>query len=293
MEPSVPLLLATVVAVVLFSFAIGLDTRWGAIRDIFVHPKAVLVGLLGQYLLLPSIATLLILMLKPPIEVGFGMLLLASAPGGTLSNGFVYIMRGDFILSVVLTTISSIASPLSMATILVVTSAIAYGARESVSVPVVQTMLTLFVLVLIPIAVGYVVYRMFPERVLAIHKWVDPGATISLIICVTFSLYTARDALMESLSVSFAPGGLLVGLSFIAATGLAVLARLSMRQSITIAFEVGLQNIAMVIVVATQVLGRPEFAIFPLVYGSAALAVFVPLAFIIRRLNRQPAAPAT
>ena len=300
MEPSLTLLIPTVMTVALFSFAIGLDARWDAFRELVLRPRPVLVGLFGQYLMLPLIAVAIVLIVKPPVEIGLGIFILASAPGGVLSNGIVYLMRGDFVLSVTLTTISSIASPISMATILVAATAFAYGASENVTVPMAQTMATLFVLVFIPIALGYTVYRIWPASVAGIHKWVDPAATIGLVFSVVMSLYSSREVLAASLADSLVPGILLVGLGLMGAMAIACAARLSLRQTLSITFEVGFQNIAMAIVIAAQVMGRPELAIFPLVYGSASLAVFVPLALLIRQMKigaslepaRQDAAPA-
>lgn len=285
MEPSLTLLIPTILTVAMFSFAIGLDTRWDAFRDLVRRPRPVLAGLFGQYLMLPIIAVTIVLIVKPPVEIGLGIFILASAPGGILSNGIVYLMRGDFVLSVTLTTISSIASPISMATILVAATALAYGASESISVPVMQTMMTLFVLVFVPISLGYLVHKFWSRSVPRIHKWVDPMATVGLILSVAMSLYSTRDVLAESLADSLVPGLLLVGLGLIGAIGISWVARLTLRQTLSITFEVGFQNIAMAIVVAAQVMGRPELAIFPLVYGSANLAVFVPFAFLIRQLN--------
>ncbi|MEM8987622.1 MAG: hypothetical protein AAGC95_12970 [Pseudomonadota bacterium] len=278
-----PLLIATTsFTVIVFSLAIGLDTTWRAAEALIRNPRAVLVGVIGQYIILPAIGVAVVIGLSLPVEIGFGLLILASAPGGTLSNALVYLMRGDTMLSVILTSISSLASPLSMATILTLTTALTYGQTDTIVAPFLQTFLTLIVLVFIPLLAGYGLKAIWKNAHIVLKPWLDRSGGLGLVITVTMIVWINIDLLLKNLMASLPAAALLIFSAGFIAWLLTRTAGLGRKQTTAILFEVGLQNIALATIVAVQVLQNPQLAVFPVVYGCVSLVAFLPATFYMR-----------
>ena len=99
-------ILTALLAFIMFSVAIGLDMA--AFKKVLGNLKAVLVGLVSQLIVLPLLTLLLIFMWQPTPSMALGMIVVASCPGGNVSNYFTTLSRGDVALSVTLTSLVSV-----------------------------------------------------------------------------------------------------------------------------------------------------------------------------------------
>jgi BASS family bile acid:Na+ symporter len=86
---------------------LGLALTPQDIKNVFVMPKAVSVGLVGQLILLPILAFVLASVLAPTPAIAVGAIVLAACPGGVTSNAYSFASRGDVALSVTLTAVTS------------------------------------------------------------------------------------------------------------------------------------------------------------------------------------------
>ncbi|HSP80953.1 MAG TPA: bile acid:sodium symporter family protein [Myxococcaceae bacterium] len=115
-EPDARRLLAGLLALIMFSVALGLRPR--DFREVLQRPRPVLVGLVAQVLALPALTLLLSLVLAPTPSIALGMIVVAACPGGNVSNFLTLISRGDAALSVTLTALTStlavVATPASI-----------------------------------------------------------------------------------------------------------------------------------------------------------------------------------
>ena len=91
-------------------FGVALDMKVSDFRGITSAPRATLVGLLGQFVLLPAVAFGLALLLKPAPSIALGMLLVAACPGGNLSNFLTHFARGNTALSITISAFSTLGS---------------------------------------------------------------------------------------------------------------------------------------------------------------------------------------
>ncbi len=96
------------IALGIIMFGLGLDLTPADFRRIGKHPRAVLVALAAQLLILPAVCFGLVLLFDLPPLLGIGMMLLAASPGGTTANLFSHLFRGDDALNITLTAINSI-----------------------------------------------------------------------------------------------------------------------------------------------------------------------------------------
>jgi BASS family bile acid:Na+ symporter len=100
--------LNAVLALIMFGIALDLDGR--AFQRVGRAPRAVVAGLAGVFVLFPAATFLMIRVLEPPPSVALGMLLVASCPGGNMSNFLTHLARGNTALSITLTALSTMAA---------------------------------------------------------------------------------------------------------------------------------------------------------------------------------------
>lgn len=100
-----------ILAFVMFGVALGI--KFQMFKDVFKNPKSVILGILLQWVMLPAITSILAIILNPIITpmVAIGMILVASCPGGNISNFMSAFSKGNVELSVSMTAVTTIAAP--------------------------------------------------------------------------------------------------------------------------------------------------------------------------------------
>ena len=264
-------------------------------RRVARQPRAVVVALLCQVLLLPAVAFLLVeaFGLRPDLAVGF--MLLAAAPGGPMANLFSHLFKGDLALNISLTAINSVAAVVTLP--LITNLAVHHFLHDGTAVglqfgKVVQA----FAVVLVPVAVGMLVRRRSAGFADRMDRPVRTASSVFLGLVVLMAIVQERAHIAEY----FAAVGL-VSLLFAVisiAVGFAVprLARVPMAQAVACSFEIGIHNSAMAMLIAVSVLGSTAMAVPASVYAIVVWPVALALGFGLRaaRLRAEPApVPAT
>ena len=262
------------VALGIIMFGLGLDLTVADFRRVGRHPRAVLVALACQLLLLPTICFGLVVLFDLPALLGIGMMLLAASPGGTTANLFSHLFRGDVALNITLTAINSIVSILTLP---VITSiAIAwYDRSDSVSMPFVEVV-KVFVIVLVPVAIGMAVRASRPGFAARMDKPVRIASAVILAVLVLGILLDERDnvgaylADVGLVAALFCATSLVVGYAVPRAAGVVE------DQAIASSMEIGVHNGTLAIFVALEVLDSVQISIPAAVYsiimfGFAAL----------------------
>src|SRR5262245_35549255 len=148
------------IALAIIMFGLGLGLTAADFRRVGKHPKAVVVALVCQLVLLPAVCFGLVVLFDLPPLLGIGMLLLAASPGGTTANLFSHLFRGDVALNISLTAVNSVISLFTLP--LITNLAIDYYDRgDDVSLPL-SEVVQVFAIVLVPVAVGMVVRQRSP-----------------------------------------------------------------------------------------------------------------------------------
>jgi len=91
-------------------FGVALDMKWEDFRGIRAAPRAVLIGMAAQFLLLPAAAWALTMLLRPQPSIALGVILVACCPGGNISNFLTNFARGNTALSVTMTAFSTVGA---------------------------------------------------------------------------------------------------------------------------------------------------------------------------------------
>jgi len=254
------------VGLVLMMTGMGLALSPADLKNVIVFPKAAAIGLGGQLLLLPLIAFLLAVLLAPTPAVAVGAVILAACPGGVTSNGFVFASRGDLALSITLTAVTSILTVFTIPLLTALAMYFFYHDEVIPRLPVVKMILRLAALTILPILAGMLFRRIWP--VLA-DTLVEPLRRIAvwfLVILILGTIVSSREAIVENLYDAGMIALALNVLTMSAGFGLARLFGLSVAQTISITYEVGLQNLALALTVTLTILQFPALATVALVY---------------------------
>lgn len=276
------------VALGIIMFGLGLDLTLGDFARIGRRPKAVAVALACQLIVLPIVCFGLVLLFRLPPILAVGMMLLAASPGGTTANLYSHLFRGDVALNISLTAINSVIAVVTLP--LIVNAAIAWFQPGDGQVGLqLRKTLEVFAIVLVPVALGMLARAAKPDLAKAMDKPVRIGSALILTVVILGAVAANLDVLMEY-AVSLAGITVLfcllsLGLGFVVPR----LFQIDRRQSIASAFEVGLHNATLSIVIAQSVLQNPDMSLPAAVYGVLMFPIAAVFGTVIAR---QPATKA-
>lgn len=265
-------------------FGLGLGLTPGDFARVGKHPRAVLVALGCQLVLLPAICFGLVLLFDLPPLLGIGMMLLAASPGGTTANLYSHLFRGDVALNITLTAINSV---ISVVTLPIITSlAIRYYDRgDEVQLPLVEVV-KVFVLVLAPVLLGMAVRHRSPGFAARMDKPVRIASAIILAVLVLAILLGELDKVADYFAAVGAVAGLFCALSLVVGYVVPKALGITEAQAIASSMEIGVHNATLAIFVAVEVLDSVEISVPAAVYS---LFMFVLAAiwgvFVSRRVG--------
>lgn len=263
----------------LIMMGMGLTLVTNDFKRVLKYPKAVGIGLTNQLLLLPIIGFALANIMPLAPEYAVGVMLLVLCPGGTTSNLFTYLAKGDVALSVTMTAIASIVTVFSIPIVLSFSLIYFMGAGSEFQLPVLKTVLTLVLLTIIPISVGMLIKRFAPRVADNSQKYVSRFGVIFLAFLVAFLSYVQRDIIVEAF-LATGPVSLLLNLSTMALgyyTSKWFGLNLAQRTSVTL--EVGLQNSTLSIFMALTLLANYKMSLMPAIY---TLIMFLTAGILVR-----------
>lgn len=254
-------------ALFLIMFGIGLSLRLLDFKNIVTSPRVVAIGLCAQMVLLPLIAFGLALVFALPQEIAVGLIIIALAPGGATSNMFSYLCKGDVSLSITLTALASVITPFSIPVLADASMHYFMGSNVAFSLPVGETIMKLFVITVVPVVLGMLVLA-YGERVAKKIEPVFKWLSILFLLLIIALIVLKNSANMASF---FAQAGLatlvLNVVALLVGYQLARFTKLSHPQSITIGFEVGIQNGTLALVVAGTLIGNSVMMIPAVTYS--------------------------
>lgn len=234
-------------------WSVALHLRKQNFLAVIHSPKQVLAGLTAQWLALPLISLALVWMSNPPPEVALGIFLVASCPGGNMSNFLSHLGRGNTALSVVLTTITSFAAFVTTPAIFFALGNLYPGTQSvlrEISVNGVELFKTLTAVVLIPLLIGLFLGQQKSKLVATLKQWAPKAALFLFIILIIGALYTNRDLfqvnLIQILLFVFAHNIL----ALLAGFALALLFKVDQPTRLTVTLETGIQNSGLGLVIA-------------------------------------------
>jgi bile acid:Na+ symporter, BASS family len=270
-------------ALAIVMLGLGLSLTTGDFLRVGRQPKAVLIALALQLLVLPAICFGLVVLFDLPPLLAVGMLLLAASPGGTTANLFSHLFRGDVALNISLTAVNSL---IAVVTLPVVTNlAIDWFDPADAGTLGLQFGKTaqVFAVVLVPVAIGMLIRQQRPAFAERMDKPVRMLSAVVLALVVVGTML----AEWENIGGYLRDTGLPVLLFCLASLTLGfVVPRMlgvDERQAIASAFEIGVHNATLAIAVAISVLGSVELAVPAAVYGVLMFPIAAVFGWAITR----------
>lgn len=276
------------IALGVIMLGLGLSLTVADFKRVLVYPRAVIVGLSCQLLMLPVVCYLVAkgFGLAPVLAVG--LMLLSATPGGASANLYSHLANGDVALNITLTAINSVLSLITLP-IIVNLSLIAFMGEGKVIPLQFSKVVQIFAIVLVPVAVGMWIKHQFNAFADRMQKPVKLLSVFFLVGVIALVAFREQDNLLLN-----AP---LVGLAALTfnlaslATGYFVprLLRLDRRQCIAIGMEIGIHNgtLAIAIALSPLMLNNPAMAIPAAIYSGI---MFCTAALFGWWVNRRPAA---
>lgn len=276
--------IALPVALFAVLFGMGLSLVPADFRRVVLYPKAKIVGLCCQLLLLPAVAFALALLFRLPGELAVGLMVLAACPGGATSNVITHLAKGDTALSVTLTAVSSMVCVFTIPWIVGWSMNWFMGSGAAVALPFWKTLGQLALVTILPILCGMAVRHALPAFARRLER---PASIFSLVfLALIIAVAVARE---KDLAHQFAVAGpaaitlniLTMALGF----GAGWLAGLPRAQRVTISIEAGIQNGTLALGITLGLLDSPHIATPSVVY---CLFMFFTGALMVAWFGRGP-----
>ena len=263
----------------LLMFDLGLTLRFEDFGKVFRRPWPIAVALVGQLVLLPLIALGLAWAFNLTPVFFIGLILIACCPGGSSSNIFSKLAGGDVALSVILTALSSIITLFTIPLIMSWATRIV-GESVGITLPVGNLIKQNLLLMLLPVLVGIGIHYIWPDAAGRIDKVLSRLAFPLLMVLITVFFIQHYRTILDNLG---RVGVCVTALILVAITCSSLLSRLvrnSAEQRKTVVIEVGMQNAAQAIAIASSpfIFANEEMAIPAILYSlmmNVVLLIYV------------------
>ena len=255
---------------IVLMFLLGTELNKEAFINVARHPKAVVLGMVGQIILLPLIAFTLAWALNLPPVYFMGLVLIACCPGGSSSNVFSMLAKGDVALSVTLTAVSSIITLFTLPVIMEFTSYfVSHNAGTTIELPVGKLLMQNIILFFIPLLVGLLLRYKRPVWAAKVSRVLNKTAFPALMLLALLFFLQYTQEIMENFRLIGFACGMLIITSILCSSLLSRIGKLTNAVRHTIVIEVGMQNAAQAIAIATSpfIFNSGEMAIPAIIYA--------------------------
>ncbi len=285
MEGSILTTVILPLSLAIIMIGMGMSLTIDDFKRVLVYPKATILGLFNQLIMLPIIGFVLVSVfsIEPMMAVGF--MIIVACPGGVTSNLITHVAKGDIALSITMTAISSFVTIVTIP--LIVSYAIFHfmgDGKAVVEMDVLDAILKVMVITIIPITIGMLIRHFKPAFAQQMDKPMRIASTVIFVLILVGIIIANRAILLESIKrvgfIAILLNVLTMSLGYFTAK----IFKLNIRQSISIMIENGIQNGTLAIVIATTILSKPELSVPAAVYS---LMMFATGAFVMWYFGRR------
>ncbi len=272
-------------ALAIIMIGLGLELTLKDFARVTQHPKAVLIALFCQLIILVGIAFIIckVLMLSPLLAVG--LMLLAASPGGSTANLFSYLFKGDIALNITLTAINSVIAAFTLP--LIMNFSIQYFMNDGQQISMqFSKILQVFAIILIPVSIGMLLRHYAPHFSEKLNKPLRIFAVSFLIFIIVAAIFKERQHILTYLTqvgfatVIFCLCSLLIGYFVPRLLGI------SSAQARACAFEIGIHNSTLAMTIALTIMQNTTIAMPAAIY-SIFMYIFAALfGFLITRSTK-------
>ncbi|MFB4284177.1 MULTISPECIES: bile acid:sodium symporter family protein [unclassified Nonomuraea] len=281
------------IALAIIMLGLGLSLTVADFRRVLAYPKATVVALTCQILILPAVCLGLVLAFGLPPALAVGMMLLAASPGGTTANLYSHLFGGDVALNVTLTAINSVLAVFTLP--LVTNLSLSYFGNAGTLGLQFDKTLQVVAIVLVPVAVGMLVRAFAPRFADRMGTPVKITSAVVLVLVILGALLQELD----NLSGYISSVGLITALFSVVSLTVGYwaprLAGVGRRQAIASCMEIGIHNATLAIAVALSpaLLNNAQMAVPAATYGILMFLTAAAAGFLVRSRTPEAAAETT
>ena len=274
---------------IVLMFLLGIDLDRTAFAGVRRQPKAVLLGMLGQLVLLPIIAFGVAWALNLPPVYFMGLVLVACCPGGSSSNVFSMLAKGDVALSVTLTALSSIITLFTLPVIMeFVTRFVSDMSEVQITLPVGKLLVQNIVLLFVPLIAGSLFRHFLPAVAARVGRVLGKAAFPALMTLALLFFLQYSNEIVDNFAILGLSAALLILLAMACSSALSRLGGFGSAVRRTIVIEVGMQNAAQAIAIASSpfIFNSGEMALPAIIYALLMNMILLTYVYCIRKKQK-------
>lgn len=220
----------------LIMLGMGMTMTVGDFKSVLQSPKAVAIGVVAQFIVMPGLAFLLCQLFQLPAEIAIGVILVGCCPGGTASNVITYMAKGNTALSVACTSVSTLLAP-------VLTPAIFYLlASQWIEINAWSMLVSILQVVLFPIILGLIIRAILKAKVEAYIQVMPLISVIAIVAIVAAIIAGSKTQILESGLMILGIVALHNGLGYLLGYWASRIFKMAEIDCRAVSIEVGMQN---------------------------------------------------
>ncbi|MDG1803760.1 bile acid:sodium symporter family protein [Flavicella sp.] len=285
METSILTAVILPVSLAIIMLGMGLTLKLENFKKIFQYPKAAIIGLTNQLIVLPIIGFVLAISFDLSPDMAMGLMIIAACPGGPTSNLITHIAKGDIALSISLTAITSMLTVFTIPIIL--SFALNYFTQDSnaqIELPILNTIIQITGITIVPVTIGMLIKNYYPKFADNMESPMRIASTVIFVAVLLGIILANKHHIVEYLKkvglIALALNIATMALGFYSSKFF----QLNLKQSISITIESGIQNGTLAIVIATSILQQTAMSIPAAVYS---LLMFLTSGVLIYQFGRK------
>ena len=270
---------------IVLMFLLGIDLNKKAFLDVVKNPKAVVLGLIGQIVLLPMLAFAVAWVLDLPPVYFMGLVLVACCPGGSSSNVFSLLAKGDVALSVTLTALSSVITLFTLPIIMeFVASAVSNMLGMQIHLPIGKLLAQNLLLLFVPMLLGSLFKHYFSVAAEKVKKVLSKVAFPALMTLALVFFYQYKNEILENFALLGLSAAVLILVAMLCSSGISRIGKFTDAVRRTIVIEVGMQNAAQAIAIASSpfIFNSGEMALPAIIYALLMNIMLLTYVYCIR-----------
>ena len=274
-------------ALAIIMIGLGMELTPKDFSRVTKEPKAVLIALFCQLVILVSIAFIICKVLALPPLLAVGLMLLAASPGGSTANLFSYLFKGDIALNITLTAINSVIAAFTLP--FIVNFSIQHFMNDGQQISLqFSKILQVFAIIIIPVCIGMLIRHYAPNFTEKLNKPLRIFAVSFLILIIIGAVAKERHQILEYLAQVALATVLFCLCSLIIGYFVPRLLGINSAQARACAFEIGIHNSTLAMTIALTVMASSTIAMPAAVYSIFMYVFAAVFGMLLNKFAPQP-----
>ena len=253
-------------ALAIIMIGLGLELTLNDFKRVSKHPKAVLIALFCQLVILVGVAFLLCKVLSLPALLAVGLMLLAASPGGSTANLFSYLFKGDIALNISLTAINSVVAAITLPLIMNFSILHFMQENQQITLPL-SKIVQVFAIIIVPVGIGMLIRHYAPKLTEKLNKPLRIFAIVFLIAIIALAIFAERQNIATYLTQVGLATAIFCACSLAIGYFVPRLLGINSTQARACAFEIGIHNSTLAMTIALTVMSSSAVAMPAAVYS--------------------------